>query len=152
MAQAAMVHHSLKIQSWRLNYSFGTGKNRFCRELYSDGRHLTIRARIEQPQNIKAKIAQIRCIPYEALIAGYKEHASASHDPRPVGEVSYRGADYSAVLFMPADALPLIVPLLTAGKYSFLSIYVAKGGAVDSYSFLDYLGPEPDLAGSWDDV
>jgi hypothetical protein len=80
----------LKIQSWRLNYSFGTGKNRFCHEMYSDGRHLTIRARIEQPKSIKAKIAEIRCIPYEALIAGYKEHASASHTPALLGSLLQR--------------------------------------------------------------
>ena len=152
MAHVATVHHSLKIQSWRCNYSFGMGKTKFCRQMYLDLRDLNIRASIEQPKKIKAKIAKVRCIPYEALIAGYQEDASATQDPKPVGEVAYRGSDYSAVLFMPADALPLILPILLAGKYTFLALNVAKDGGVVSYDFLDYLGPDPDLAASWDDV
>ena len=152
MAKSATVNHSLKIHRWRLNYSFGMGKSRFCDELYSDLRHLVIQAGIEKPKSIKASVGEIRCIPYEALTAGYKEYASASQDPRPVGEVNYRGASYSAVLFMPADALPLLVPMLTAEKYRHLELDVEKGGAVVSYRFLDYLGDGPELAASWDDA
>ncbi len=45
---------------------------------------------------------------------------------RPVGFLSHRGKDYSANLHMPADVLPLILQMLTTGKYRFVAFEAAK--------------------------
>lgn len=155
MPRVVPVQHVLKVESWRFNYMFGTGKTRFCPELYSDFRHLLIRVSIVQPKGIKAKQGEVTCLGYDYLMAGYKERAKESDRTRPVGHVSYRGADYSATLLLPSDALPLILQMLIAGRYRFIEFDAEKGSrdaAIDRYSFRDHMENEPDLAAGWEDV
>jgi hypothetical protein len=147
------VQHVLKIESWRFIYSFGTGKTKFCPELYSDHRHLELKVSIVEPKGIKANRGLVRCFAYDGLIEGYKQPAASSAQTKAVGEVYYRGADYQAILTLPTDALPLILQMLAAGKYRLIEFDADKDSReISNFSFLDYFGSEPDLAADWDDA
>jgi hypothetical protein len=66
---------------------------------------------------------------------------------KPVGYISYRGADYSANLFIPSDAFALVLQAFTANKYRFVSIHGNKSAygevMVRSFMLLESM-EEPD--------
>ena len=47
---------------------------------------------------------------------------------KPIGYISYRGASYSANLYMPSDAFGLVLQAFTANKYHFISMDGDKSG------------------------
>lgn len=169
MAPIEKVDHVLRIEHWDFDYGFGLG---FIGtgEPYSDFRHLKLYSSIIQPKGIKAIRGVVTCHPTDAFAAssllrekprrrsGERLGGAPIEEPpklRPVGYVSYRGDNYRARLFMPPDALPLVMQMLSAEKYHFVKFEAKKGGRdaeIHSFYFTGRLDEDEPLAAGWDDV
>ena len=69
--------------------------------------------------------------------------------------MSYRGKDYKANLFMPSDALPLVLMMLGTAKYRFVTFEAAAGSKdapISRFYFSKTIEDDSELAASWDDA
>jgi hypothetical protein len=117
------VQHVIRIESWNFDYTFGINDLKYLTGPYSDYRHLKIRGAIVQPTSIKAREAEVTCFPDIQLM---ESNLKPTDKARPPGNVAHWGKDYSASLHMPADALPLVLQMLIAGRYRFVVFEAAK--------------------------
>lgn len=142
MPRKERVAHILKIDSFRFDYSFGFADPKFSGEAYSEHLVVDLRVTVEKPP-IRAKKGRIRCFASRHLVDTSNVHR---HDAKPVGRVWYRGDDYQAAIFFPADMLPSLLAMLTAGKYRYLRFEPsgAHEDGIDSFSFSGYRGDEPE--------
>jgi hypothetical protein len=74
-----------------------------------------------------------------------------------LGRGTFRiGKDYQANLFMPPDAFSLVLMMLSAGKYRFVSFDAEKGARdapISSFYFSEIIEDDPGVAlAGWDDV
>ncbi|QOG17921.1 hypothetical protein [Bradyrhizobium sp. SEMIA] len=156
------VHHVLKIEKWRFDYSFGVGDPKFTTRAYSDLRHVELSVTIQQPV-IRAKSGLVRLFASAALVGAENEPRQKFGDRlagkpdavKPVGRVWYRGDGYQAVLNFPGDMLAPMLTMLAANKYRYVTLIADKGGRetpVYDFTLAEFHGDEPDLAASWDDA
>jgi hypothetical protein len=163
-AQASSVFHVLRITRWNFDYSFGLNTLKGENDLYSDFRHLELHVGVLKPTGIKAKQGRLVFFPDENFAAGsptrtkkFADHFDKSpvRPPPPVGHVSYRGKDYKANLFMPPDALPLVLTMLSAEKYRFVSFEAENGSRdapISSFYFSESVENGSEQLAGWDDV
>jgi hypothetical protein len=163
--QVLTFDHVLRIHRWNFDYAFGINTLKGEQDLYSDFRNLVLQVSLIRPKGIKATEGHVVCSPDKNFAAGSPTRQrrfgdnlgkSSSTGPRPVGHVSYRGKDYQANLFMPPDAFSLVLMMLSAGKYRFVSFDAEKGARdapISSFYFSEIIEDDPDVAlAGWDDV
>jgi hypothetical protein len=118
------VDHVIEFVDWEWNYMFGIDTTKgLLAGPYIDFRHLNIKGKILRPTSIKAPIADVTCFPDYRLS---ESDSRQKHEPKAVGYISHRGKDYRASLHLPADAFGLVLQMMIAGKYRYLSIEAEK--------------------------
>jgi hypothetical protein len=156
------VHHVLKIEKWRFDYSFSVGDPKFSTGAYSDLRQVELSVRIQEP-TIRAKTGLVRLFATASLVGAENESrrkfgdrlAGKPDEVKPVGRVWYRGDGYQAILYFPGDMLSPLLTMLAANKHHYVLLIADKGGresAVYDFTLAEFHGDEPDLAASWDDA
>ena len=71
-------------------------------------------------------MAKIILRPSDRLV---ESELKSTDTAKPVGYISYRGADYSSTLYMPADTFALVVQAFAAGRFRFVSTEGEKCGS-----------------------
>jgi hypothetical protein len=136
MPRIEKVTHVVRIQQWSLDYHFGIDETKHRTGPYYDYRHLRIFGPVIEPQLSKVRRGEICCFPTDGLIGASERpinriarlgQPGLSQKTRPIGYVSYRGADYSANLHFPSDMLLILITMLSNGKYRYLVFEASKG-------------------------
>jgi hypothetical protein len=135
--QPEKIRHVFRIEDWTFDYSYSVGLLR--PDEYTDSQHLKIEGSIIEPAKITAKRGTITCFPMAGLVGVDRSHVTSTLEkPASVGAVYYRGKSYQTHLFFPADALPLILQMLLAGKYRHVTFDAWKSGnEVFNFTFTD---------------
>jgi hypothetical protein len=142
-APSAKVRHIIQIDDWDFDYSFGVNNLKAVRGPYWETCRIEVRGLIARPK-LTASIGKIRLNASEGLLERKRE---STGEGRPIGYVSYRGADYTGNVFIPSDTFGLVLLAFTAKRYHWISMSGRKTGSgavdIDDFDLLD-LKPEPD--------
>lgn len=142
-APTDQIKHLVQIDDWDFDYFFGANDPKVAREPYLESCRIELRGLIARPK-LKASIGKIRLHASEGLA---ERKGESTGEGKPVGYISYRGANYSANLFMPSDTFGLVLMAFTARRYHWISMTGGKtsSGAVQvDYFELSDLKPEED--------
>ena len=135
MPRNSLVAHRLKIERWKFDYSFGVADPKFDTGAYSDGRTIILEVAIERP-TIRPKRGRVLMFAINELIGAqqmpvrkFGDRLAGKPDTvKPVGRLWYRGDEYTASLFFPADMLGPLLTMLSADRYRYLNIDAEEGG------------------------
>jgi hypothetical protein len=113
------VYYILEIMSWRWRLSFGIAHDlQRDPDPYDDVRHLTIEARFTRPRRLAEQPIELTFIPMEHLT-----HERRQNDqPHYIGSMNLR-RDAQAILSLPWDALPSLLPMLIGDKFRYLVLH-----------------------------
>jgi hypothetical protein len=130
------IRHVIRVENWTFDYMFGIDESKFRTGPYYDYRHLELRGAVLRPEGtIRAPQAQVTCYPDGGLT---ETEIKSIKEARPVGYVTRWGKTYSATLHVPADAFPLVLQMLIAARYSFISFEsekVVRDAAIFDFRF-----------------
>ena len=119
------IKHVIKIDDWKFDYFFGVNPQKVVHDLpYWESYCIEVLGQITKPK-LKALVGKIRISATDGLVARELKSTGKSH---PIGNISYRAADYSAMLFMPSDTFAFVLQAFTANKYRWISMNGRKTG------------------------
>ena len=110
------VQYVIAIDNWEWSFSFGVNKLRQFDDPYSDYRHLQISGPLKRPEKSKVTTASATLLPAIRL----NESERQKDQPQHVGSIDARGSNFSALLSIPADALPSIIAAFHSGQFRYL--------------------------------
>lgn len=111
------VYYVVEIQDWDWSFSFGVTKPPLREGPYGDYRHLVVKGKLLRPSKVKTETVELSFLPDQKLNEGRREH-----DPPPpsIGALSLHRGHLSGVFGLPADALPLLLTMATAGHLRYV--------------------------------
>ena len=112
------VDYVLEIKDWDWSFSFGLNYKPERDGPYYDFRHLELRGDLIRPKKISASGAAFTLLPDLRL----NEDQRDRHVWKGVGSVRRSRGTVSGLLSVPADVLPLLLQMLIAHRFRYLSL------------------------------
>ncbi|MEW6450060.1 MAG: hypothetical protein AB1490_05390 [Pseudomonadota bacterium] len=106
-------HYVFRITDWEWSFSFGAGFEKDGK--HADYRHLEVFAEIARPKRYAGRKASLTFLP-EIM---FNVSRFAQQEVKHAGFLTVKPKLMEGLISMPADALPLILPMLIAGRFKF---------------------------------
>jgi len=107
-----------EIKDWDWGFSFGINRTKHFPEPYLDFRHLRISCDLLRPSDFKTNSIELTLLPDVHLNLG----ASSAEKLPSVGSLYFHDGSLRGSLFVPADALNLLVQTLIAERLRYASL------------------------------
>ncbi|KRD72069.1 hypothetical protein ASE60_22700 [Ensifer sp. Root278] len=110
------VYYIVEVQEWDWSFWFGVSNMPERYGPYDDYRHLVFCGKLLRPSKVKAESVELSFLPNQHLNEGQRER----DQPLSIGHLSVHRRSMSGVLSMPADALPSLLTMATAGRLRYV--------------------------------
>ena len=117
------VFYVIAIDNWEWSFTFGVSSIREDEGAYADYRQLLLCGRLLAPSSVKAETVELALLPNEELNLGQERDR---HQPISIGSVHVAQGHMSALISIPADALPSILTMVTAEVLRFAVLTGSK--------------------------
>jgi hypothetical protein len=113
------VYYVVEILGWEWSFMFGVSNApQISGGPYDDYRHLMVHGKLIRPTRLQERSLELNLLPDERL---NKEHRQNDH-PTLIGHLSFHGRP-SALMSVPADALPTLLTMLIAEKFKYVVLH-----------------------------
>lgn len=109
------IYYVIEIADWEWGFMFGVNNMPRWDDPYSDFRHLILAGTLLRPVATKTQSVQLTLMPDERL----NREARQRNSPTQVGSIRLYRGQFEALLPIPADVLPPVLTMLTAGLLKF---------------------------------
>lgn len=113
------VYYVVEILGWEWSFMFGVSNAPHISDgPYDDYRHLTVRGKFVRPTRLQDRLLELSLLPDEHL---NRQHWQ-NQQPTLIGHLSFHGRP-SALMSVPADALPSLLPMLIGEKFKYMVLH-----------------------------
>jgi hypothetical protein len=113
------VYYVVEILGWEWSFMFGVSNApHISGGPYDDYRHLTVRGKLVRPTRLQNRALELNLLPDERL----NRERWQNQQPTLIGHLSFHGRP-SALMSVPADALPSLLPMLIAKKFRYVVLH-----------------------------
>lgn len=142
-AKSDCVYYTIEIQDWHWSFWFGVSRTRyFSGGPYDDYRHLVVKGKLLAPAKMNVRSIELSFLPSQKLNEGYREN----DEPITIGSLSLLRGYLTGRLSMPADILPSLLTIATAGRLRYVIIQGDKlfrgHGRMNNFRFETTLDPD----------